>query len=94
MLSYIQSEGHNLTGKGEIENTHSKGVFTMKMKNDQGQQIYFNEIVKAGKTAYVVKAITPGLMIPDRDRKTHRSRTFTQLAQAENWLNRNGYRGC
>ena len=66
----------------------------MKMKNSQGHEVYFNEVNKAGKVKYIIKAITPGLTIPDRDRKPHRSRTFTQLAQAEKWLERGGYRGC
>lgn len=64
----------------------------MKMQNKQGQQVYFNPAEKNGKTVYIVKAIS-GQSIPDRDRKPHKSRTFTQLAQAERWLERNGYRG-
>ena len=62
----------------------------MKMKNSEGQEIYFNPATKNGKTIYIVKALS-GQTIPDRDRKPHKSRTFTQLAQAERWLNRNGY---
>ena len=65
----------------------------MKMQNEQGQQLYFNPAEKNGKTVYIVKAIS-GQSIPDRDRKPHKSRTFTQLAQAERWLERNGYRGA
>ena len=65
----------------------------MKMQNEQGQQVYFNEVQKNGKTAYIVKALS-GQMIPDRDRRPHKTRTFTQLAQAERWLERNGYKGC
>ena len=64
----------------------------MKMQNEQGQQVYFNEVKKNGKTAYIVKALS-GQMIPDRDRRPHKTRTFTQLAQAERWLDRNGYKG-
>lgn len=63
----------------------------MKMKNEQGQEVYFNEVQKAGKTVYIVKALS-GQGIPDRDRKLHKSRTFTQLPQAERWLERNGYK--
>lgn len=66
----------------------------MKMQNSAGNQVYFNEAQKGGRTVYIIKAITPGLVIPDRDRKPHRSRTFTQLAQAERWLERRGYHGC
>lgn len=62
----------------------------MKMKNRQGQEVYFNEVRKAGRVVYVVKAIS-GQSIPDRDRRPHSSRTFTQLAQAERWLERMGY---
>ena len=67
-------------------------VLFMKMQNEQGQQVYFNEVKKNGKTAYIIKALS-GQMIPDRDRRPHKTRTFTQLAQAERWLDRNGYKG-
>lgn len=67
-------------------------VLFMKMQNEQGQQVYFNEVQKNGKTAYIVKALS-GQMIPDRDRRPHKTLTFTQLAQAERWLDRNGYKG-
>lgn len=67
-------------------------VLFMKMQNEQGQQVYFNEVQKNGKVAYIVKALS-GQMIPDRDRRPHKTRTFTQLAQAERWLERNGYKG-
>ena len=72
-----------------IESVGSK----MKMRDNTGNQIYFNAVEKHGQTVYIIKAITPGLVIPDRDRKPHRSRTFTQLAQAERWLERMGYHG-
>lgn len=62
----------------------------MKMRNEQGHEVYFNEAMKAGKTVYIIKALS-GQNIPDRDKKPHKSRTFTQLAQAERWLQRNGY---
>lgn len=63
----------------------------MKLLNDKGQAVYFNAVTKAGKERYIVKALS-GQSIPDRDRKPHKSRTFTVLAQAERWLERNGYR--
>lgn len=63
----------------------------MKMKNELGQEVYFNEARKDGKTVYIVKALS-GQTIPDRDRRPHKSRTFTQIAQAERWLQRNGYK--
>lgn len=60
------------------------------MKNGQKQEVYFNAAQKGEKTVYVIKALS-GQDIPDRDRRPHKSRTFTQLAQAESWLKRNGY---
>lgn len=65
----------------------------MKMQNQNGEQVYFNAITKNGKEQYIVKALS-GQAIPDRDRKPHKSRTFTQLAQAEKWLERNGYKNA
>lgn len=62
----------------------------MKKVNAQGQAVYFNAVRKNGKEQYIVKALS-GQSIPDRDRRPHKSRTFTQLAQAEKWLERNGY---
>ncbi len=64
----------------------------MKMINRAGQELYFNEATKNNQTVYILKAITPGMTIPDRDKKPHRSRTFKQLHQAEKWLERNGYK--
>lgn len=63
----------------------------MKLSNEQGQAVYFNETCKAGRVWYIVKALS-GQDIPDRDRKLHKSRSFAQLSQAERWLERNGYR--
>ena len=63
----------------------------MKLTNETGQAVYFNAVVKNGKEQYIIKAIS-GQKIPDRDRRPHSSRTFTQLAQAEKWLERNGYK--
>lgn len=63
----------------------------MKMTNAKGQAVYFNAAVKGGREVYIIKALS-GQSIPDRDRRPHKSRTFTQLAQAEKWLERNGYR--
>lgn len=54
----------------------------MKLKNAKGQTIYYNAVTKGGKEVYIIKALS-GQSIPDRDRKPHKSRTFTQLAQAE-----------
>lgn len=65
----------------------------MKMQNQNDEKIYFNTVNKNGKEQYIVKALS-GQSIPDRDRKPHKSRTFTQLAQAEKWLERNGYKNA
>ena len=64
----------------------------MKLQNNNNQAVYFNEVSKDGKMQYIIKALS-GQVIPDRDRRPHKSRTFTQLAQAESWLKRNGYMG-
>ncbi len=63
----------------------------MKKINAQGQAVYFNAVQKGGKEVYIIKSLS-GQAIPDRDKKPHKSRTFTQLAQAEKWLERNGYK--
>lgn len=63
----------------------------MKLKNAKGQAIYYNAVTKGGREVYIIKALS-GQSIPDRDRKPHKSRTFTQIAQAEKWLERNGYK--
>lgn len=63
----------------------------MKMINAKGEAIYFNAASKGGREVYIIKALS-GQAIPDRDRRPHKSRTFTQIAQAEKWLERNGYK--
>ena len=63
----------------------------MKMTNAKGEAIYFNAVTKNNKEQYVIKALS-GQAIFSRDRKAYRSRTFTQLAQAERWLERNVYK--
>ena len=63
----------------------------MKLTNKTGQAVYFNTVTKNGKEQYIIKALS-GQVIPSRDRKPHSSRTFVKLAQAEAWLERNGYR--
>ncbi len=62
----------------------------MKLYNEEGQAVYFNAVQKNGKEQFIVKAIS-GQVIKDRDRKPHKSRAFTRLSQAEQWLQRNGY---
>ena len=63
----------------------------MKLTNSKGEAIYFNAANKGGKQVYIIKALS-GQPIYSRDRKAYQSRTFTQIAQAERWLERNGYR--
>lgn len=62
----------------------------MKMINQQGQAIYYNDVVKHGRLRFVVKAAS-GQAILGRDRQKLKSRTFAQEHQAEAWLKRNGY---
>lgn len=62
----------------------------MKMINGAGQAIYYNVVEKDGKTRYIIKAIS-GQSIAGRDRQKRQSRTFSQEAQVESWIKRNGY---
>lgn len=63
----------------------------MKMFNEAGQAVYFNRVMKNGKEQFVVKALS-GQYILGRDRQKHSSRTFTELRQAEAFLQRTGYK--
>lgn len=54
----------------------------MKMVNAKGEAVYFNRAWKHGKETWVVQGIGETLVI-GRDRQKRRSRTFTQLPQAE-----------
>lgn len=63
----------------------------MKMANAGGEAVYFNEVMKNGKLQYIVKALS-GQHIKGRDGQRHSSRTFTELHQAEKFLERNGYK--
>lgn len=62
----------------------------MRMVNELGQAIYYNDVMKRGQLRFVVKAAS-GQFILGRDREKLRSRTFAQEHQAEAWLRRNGY---
>ncbi|MSC44601.1 hypothetical protein [Faecalibacterium prausnitzii] len=57
----------------------------MKMVNAKGEAVYFNRAWKHGKETWVVQGIGETLVI-GRDRQKRRSRTFTQLPQAEKYL--------
>lgn len=56
----------------------------MKMVNAKGEAVYFNRAWKHGKETWVVQGIGETLVI-GRDRQKRRSRTFTQLPQAEKY---------
>ena len=62
----------------------------MKMWNAKGEAVYFNVVQKNGKQQFIVKALD-GQVIPGRDNQKHGSRTFTQVAQAERFLAKQGY---
>lgn len=61
-----------------------------KLKNEQGQEVYYHCVMKHDKVRYVVKAAS-GQVITGRDRQKRGSRTFTQEHQARAWLDRHGY---
>lgn len=55
-----------------------------------GEAVYFNPITKRGKEAWVIQGIGATVVI-GRDHQKRKSRTFTQYAQAEAYLKRNGF---
>ncbi len=63
----------------------------MKMANAKGEAVYYNIVEKNGKLQYVVKGIGDTVVL-GRDRQKRKSRIFTQEAQAERFLERNGFR--
>lgn len=62
----------------------------MKMANAKGEEVYYNIVEKEGRIRFIVKGIN-GTMVLGRDRQRLKSRTFTQEAQAEGYLKRNGF---
>ena len=62
----------------------------MRMANAKGEAVYFNVVEKNGKLQYVVKGIGDTVVL-GRDRQKRKSRIFTREAQAERFLERNGY---
>lgn len=64
----------------------------MKMRNNQGQEVYYNQVIKHGVERYIIQAATKETIILGRDRQKRKSRTFAQEAQAEAWLRRMGFR--
>lgn len=63
----------------------------MKMVNAKGEALYYNPVEKNGKLVFVVKAIGDTVIL-GRDRQKKKSRIFTQEAQAEAYLKRNGFK--
>lgn len=55
----------------------------MKLRNNQGQEVYYNPVVKHGVERYVIQAANKETVILGRDRQKRKSRTFSQEAQAE-----------
>lgn len=62
----------------------------MKLANAKGEMVYYNLVEKRGKIQWVVKGIGDTVVL-GRDRQKKKSRTFTQEAQAEAFLTRNGF---
>lgn len=62
----------------------------MKMANAKGEEVYYNIVEKEGRVRFIVKGIN-GTLVLGRDRQRLKSRTFTQEAQAEGYLKRNGF---
>lgn len=63
----------------------------MRMKNDKGELVYYNSVVKGGNLRFIILAAS-GQVIRGRDGQKLKSRTFTQQHQAEAWLKRMGYK--
>lgn len=67
-----------------------KGGCYMKLANAKGEMVYFNLVQKNGKLQWVIKGIGDTVVL-GRDRQKKKSRTFTQEAQADAYLKRNGF---
>lgn len=63
----------------------------MRMKNNSGEVVYYNSVVKSGNLRFIILAAS-GQVIRGRDGQKLKSRTFTQEHQAEAWLRRMGYK--
>jgi hypothetical protein len=63
----------------------------MKMKNEKGEEVYFNLIQKNGKDYWLVQGIGSTQVI-GRDRQKRKSRSFTRENQAAAYLQRHGFR--
>lgn len=62
----------------------------MKMKNDKGEQVYYNSAVKRGEYVWIIKGIGDTEVI-GRDRQKLKSRTFKKESQADAYLKRHGF---
>ena len=80
----MQTRGHNIW---------ANAWYCVKMVNAKGEAVYFNRAWKHGKETWVVQGIGETLVI-GRDRQKRRSRTFTQLPQAEKYLARMGFKAA
>lgn len=61
-----------------------------KLANAKGEMVYFNLVQKNGKLQWVIKGIGDTVVL-GRDRQKKKSRAFTQEAQADAYLKRNGF---
>lgn len=63
----------------------------MRLENAAGDVVYYNLVTKRGLDRYIIKAAS-GQVLRGRDGQKLKSRTFTQVHQAEAYLKRNGYK--
>lgn len=63
----------------------------MKMANEKGEAVYYNDVEKNGQLQFVIRGIGDTMVI-GRDRQKKRSRVFTQEAQARAYLERHGFK--
>lgn len=62
----------------------------MKLRNEQGEAVYYNTVTKHGAVRYQVQAAS-GQTLKGRDGQKLKSRSFTWQHQAEAFLRRYGY---
>lgn len=80
-----------MTPAGKYDFSQRVGTYTG--DGYQGEAVYFNRAWKHGKETWVIQGIGETLVI-GRDRQKRRSRTFTQLPQAEKYLARMGFKAA
>lgn len=64
----------------------------MKLRNAQGEMVYYNIVEKNGKTQWVIKGIGETVVV-GRDRERRKSRSFSREHLAEQYLKRHGFKG-